>query len=794
MVTGVLFRKLLRDMRRRSGALIAIAAVIAVGVSSFVSMAGAYLDLHISRTAYYADYRLADFTVDLKRAPASTLEYIRGLPNVKEARGRVSINVLLDLPNTPEPVAGLAISMPRKRRPVLNDVLVKSGTWFSASGEGEVIVDDAFARANRIIPGSRIKMLLVDRQHELLVVGTAMSPEFVFLLPPAGGLAPDPKMFGVFYLAEDFLRKAGDLDGAYNQVLGKAHDDSRNALDETLDLLERKLDAYGVINAARGDEQPSVRFLAEELKGLKASASIMPPMFLGVAALVLNVLLTRMVAQQRTIIGVLKALGYTSRRILAHYLAYGAVVGIAGALFGAAFGIWMQAGMDILYRRYFALPAIEPHFYAVLFFPALAVSVFFALAGSVRGVLAAVRLEPADAMRPPPPEIGGRIPFERVALLWRWFSFRTRMMLRAVFRNPLRSTVGAFAAGVSTMLLFAVLHNYGAFRYLIDHEYERLSHEDFVVATREPVDLTGVSEVSSLQSIGYCEPQLQMACDLSNGPYQRRVAVTGLTPEGRLLTPLDSAGNPVTIPAEGLVITRKLADLLGVRAGSSVVLRPLVGLRRRARATVVGVVDTYLGLSAYADIRYLSRLVGEESVANAIAGTIAAKGISRRSLNALKERPAVVNFAERTRTLKLIDEAMGSSLGVFLGIVVLFAGIIAVGSLLNMALVSLSEREREVGSLRVLGYTPGQILHLFAGESMILNLSGIAVGLVGGIGLAKLLSMAFDTEIYRFPLVIRPWQFLLTGMLMIAFFVIAQAFVYKIIIGLKWLDVLKSRE
>jgi putative ABC transport system permease protein len=201
MVNRMLLRKLLRDVLQRKGALLTLCIIVAIGVGCYISMASVYRDLSGSQKRYYQNYRFADFVVDVKRAPAWAVEEVASLPNVRAARGRVSFETLIDLPTREEPISGLAISMPETSSPVLNDILLYSGTWFSKGDHKEVILNDAFARKNGLSPGSRIKVLLLDKQHDLLVVGTAMSPEFVYLIPPGGvEVAPDPAQFGVMYL------------------------------------------------------------------------------------------------------------------------------------------------------------------------------------------------------------------------------------------------------------------------------------------------------------------------------------------------------------------------------------------------------------------------------------------------------------------------------------------------------------------------------------------------------------------------------------------------------------------
>ena len=794
MVNRVLLKKLWRDLIHRKGALSALVLIVMVGIGLFVAMRAVYRDLVGARQRYYRDYRLADFYFDLKRATEWVVDEVAGMPNVRSVRGRVFFGVRVDLPNVDDPISGTAISMPVEPVPVLNDIMMRSGAWFSDEDAREVILNDAFASANGLRPGHRIKVLLLDKEHDMLVVGTAMSPEFVYLMSPDSGMVPDPQRFGVMYAPERFLQEACDLDGAYNQIIGLVHDDTEIAVDNTLLLIQDRFDVYGVTNTTPSRDQPSVRFLSDEIKGLEKSSTIMPSIFCGVAALVLNVLMGRIVVQQRTVIGTLMALGYSSGSILRHYLGFGAIIGLVGGTAGVVFGKLMQGPYLNLYLRFYKLPSTDPGWYPDVLLLGVAVSVLFAVAGTIRGVRTAAKLEPAEAMRPPPPEKGGHVLPEQIPGLWALLPFRWKMITRAIFRNPFRSTVSLVASMISTALVLSAVCMMDCMDYMIAYEFERMSRYDFTVSLRDPQGRNGPPEIGSLPTTAATEPQLLVACDLSNGPYRKRLGVIGLPHGNRLYTPLDENGQPIVVPDTGLVLARKVAEMLEVQPGDRVLLRPLIARRQETVAPVVGIVDTFMGLSAYADISYLSRLLGEEWSANVILGR-SFRGSSRTPfLDKLKERPTVLGIGERTRALTQLDETMRKTMGTMLGIMVLFAGLIAFGSVLNAALVSLSERRREVGTLRVIGYTPLDTTRIFSGESYLLNGVGVLLGLVAGVGLLYLLARAYDTELYRFPIVIYPVRHFQTALIMLVFITFAQLIIYRIIRKMDWLSVMKTKE
>lgn len=789
-----LHRKLIRDLWRRKGSLVALLVIMAIGVGAYVGMASVWCDLDGARRDYYRNQRLAHFVVDLKRLPQWAVAENAKLPNLSELRGRVRQAVLMEISGVERPIPGAAISMPERRRPVLNDIRLRSGGWFSGANEREVILDHAFAEAHGLRPGDRIKTLLLDKQHDMLVVGTAQSPEFVYLIPPDGGFAPDPVRYGVLYASEDFLRNSGDLQGAWNQLVGTLHDTSPTAVANTLTLLAERLDPFGVTLTTSMRDDPSVRYLEDELIGLEVQSRVMPALFLGVAALVLNVLLGRLVAQQRTVIGTLRALGYPASAVTRHYLAYGLAVGLAGGVAGIAMGWWIQVEMVAMYQDFFALPGLAPRLHLEVALVGLAISVLFAVAGTWKGVRGAARLAPADAMRPPPPERGGRVLPERIPALWRRVPFGGRMVLRSIFRNPFRSLVSVVAAAVSTALVFTALSMVDALDYLMRYEFQRVAHQDFTVALREPDAAWAEAEVVRLPNVARTEPQLAVVSDLSRGAYRKRVGVIGLPPGNRLYTPLGSNGEPLVMPDAGLVLTRKLAEILHVKPGDILRLRPLIGRRVEVAAVVAGIVDSFFGLTAYADIRYFSRLLGEAGAVNTVLGALQPGATPEALLDELKRRPTVVGIGERLRAFTLMEESFGETMGVMIGVMVLFSGTIAFGSVLNAALVSLSERRREVATLRTLGYRAGQVTGLFAGESLLLNGAGLLAGLVAGTGLAHLLSIAYSTELYRFPVVILPGTLLLSAVLVALFVIAAQLILLRLVRRLNWLAVLNVKE
>ncbi|MBN1911587.1 MAG: ABC transporter permease, partial [Pirellulales bacterium] len=474
---SVLGRKLGRDLRTSLGLLLAIVSIVAVGVACFVSMGSCYLNLQDAKTRYYTQCRMADFSIELKKAPLAELQAVAELPGVAEIRPRIQFFATVDLPGTRQPLNGQVLSLPDRREPCIDDILLRRGSYFTDRRENEVIVNEAFATKHKLYPGQWIHLVLNNRRQELLIVGTAISSEFVYLLGP-GAIVPDPEHFGVFYLKQSYAEEVFDFDGAANQVLGLLSPQMRDEPDGVLREAEQLLEPYGVFSTTPLRDQPSNLFISNEINGLASFAVVMPMIFLGVAATVLNVLLSRLAEQQRTIVGTLKALGYTNRQIFFHFLQFGLTMGLAGGLIGSLMGYAMAGGMIIMYRGFFEFPDLVNRAHWDLQFAGLAISLVCAALGSLRGARAVLRLKPAEAMRPKPPKTGGAILIERITWLWKRLSSAWRGVLRSTFRNRMRTAVAIFATSMGAAILSCGFMLAQGGPFLLDFQFREILRSD----------------------------------------------------------------------------------------------------------------------------------------------------------------------------------------------------------------------------------------------------------------------------------------------------------------------------
>src|SRR5512139_2047051 len=310
-------RKLLRDLWGMKGQALAIAMVIVSGVATFVISLSALDSLRETRAVFYREYRFAGLFASLKRAPESLADAVRAVPGVDVVETRVVATANLDVAGFPEPVRGMLVSVPDGAEPALNALYLKQGRSVAAGRDDEVVASDAFALAHRLNPGDRIGVVINGRRKSLQVVGVGLSPEYVYQVAP-GSIFPDYKRYGVFWMGRKALAAAYGMEGAFNDLAATLSPGVPPQ--DVLDRLDSLLSPYGGLGAYTRDDQVSHRYLTEEFRQLGTLASIFPVIFLGVAAFLLNVVVSRLVSLQRDQVGVLKAFGYSNSRVGWHYV------------------------------------------------------------------------------------------------------------------------------------------------------------------------------------------------------------------------------------------------------------------------------------------------------------------------------------------------------------------------------------------------------------------------------------------------------------------------------------------
>lgn len=785
--------KLLRDFRRSWSLVIAILLVMSLGIGSYVGMGRIRTILTRSQSAYYRAYHFADFWVDLKKAPLAAVERLAAWPGVGRIECRVVEDVMLDVPGVEEAITGRLISTPEKGwDSALNGLCLLEGSGFSPDRDEEVILAAPFARAHGLKPGDRVNVILNRKQETFLVVGTAISPEYVYMVRGEGDILPDAAHFGVLFVKESFAREAFDFKDSCNQVCGSLAPDFEGPIQPLLDRLSRELDDFGVVSAIPRERQPSHQFLSSEIQSVSVTSFVFPALFLGFSSLILSVLMGRLVERQRTVIGTLKALGYSDRRLALHFAAFAVLVGLTSAAIGLVVGQALVSTLLMFYRIYFQFPefvqAPVPGLYAMAFI----LAVVFSLIGARRGAWTVLRLAPAEAMRPRPPIKGGAVFLERrFPAFWRRLSFRTHMALRSLLRNRTRTIIALSANTMGFALLLIEFMMIDAIGHILDFQFSQVSLSDTELSLKTEAGPEVIDEMMRWEGVSLAEPILGVAADLRNGPRVHRMAIIGLSAGHALMVPRDARERPIQLPPTGLVMSVSLADKLGVGPGDWIDVTPVNRPHRTYPLRLRGIAESYFGLTCYADLEYLSRVLDESWAANGVQLAVEEGArVDRRT----KEVPNIAAMTVRNNMRIIIDKLLLENLSVSVTILLIFAGGLSLGAMVNGSLVELSERQTDVATLRVMGYTAWQTAGIFFLQNAVAFIIGLALAFPLGYFLVTQLVKAYDAELLRMPVVLTQQTLFLTPTVALAFFLVGQAIIYHQVKRLNWREALMVKE
>jgi len=745
-------RKLLRDLARMWSQAVTIALVVASGIGGFVASLSAVESLAAARDRFYTQGRFAELFAVIKRAPDSLQQRLLAVPGVADVQGTVERAVRIEIEGRSDPILGQLIGIDRKRPRRMNQVVVSSGRALDSDdaprGDSsiEALVSEGFARANHLGPGSRLSALMNGKQRTLVMVGTALSPEYVF-----AGLwgMPDVRGFGVLWVDQEALEAAYDMKDAFDHLsIRLAPWATERAVAEQVRPL---LVPYGGREAYGRADQTSNAMLDNEIKEQRVLGTVLPVIFLAVAAFLLNVVVARLVATQREQIATLKAVGYDNRRIAVHYLKLVLLIVAGGLVLGIALGDWLGGLLTRLYAEFFHFPSFEHGLPAWLVVTSILVTVGTAIVGTLNAIVASVRLPPAEAMRPPAPDRYRRTVLERLGITA--MPAALRMIVRNLERRPLRS--GLAVLGIATAVAIVVLGNFvrDAIDIIVDTQFNLVLRGDVTMWTVEATDNAARHEVARLPGVRAVESVRFVPVTFVHGHRRERSMIRGYEGRARLYRVIDGERQEVLLEGRGLVINDRLATKLGVGAGDVVQVEVIEGRGQTLELPVAAVVPEMMGLNAYMDRRQLNRLLGDGDVST---GFIVATWRHRETdvLDASKQLPRIAGAWSKATMLRNMEEISARNVRIMATIMTAFATVIAVGVVYNNARIALAERAWELASLRVLGFTRGEVSTLLLGELAISIALALPLGMVLGFGLTHLVVGLLRSDQFNFPVVV----------------------------------------
>jgi putative ABC transport system permease protein len=782
-------RKVLRDLRLLWSQAVTIALVVASGIGGFIATLSAVDSLDAARASFYASAHFADVFALVKRAPDAVAQRIGEVPGVIDVQTTVEAFARVSVPGTVDPVMGNLIGLDRRHPLRLDQVRLRSGRWpepGTRGGELEAVVTVSFAEAHHLKPGASVSALVNGKRRTLRITGTALSPEYIF-----GGIMgmPDMRAFGVFWVDHDELAAAMDMQGAFNRVALKLA--PRTSEPAVLDAVTRRLATFGGAPAHGRDEQQSDAMLHNEVREQRVMGTVLPAIFLAVAGFLLHVVTARLVATQREQVAALKALGYRNGAISLHYLKLVAPMVLGGYALGLLLGRWMGRMLTGLYAEMFRFPSFEHRITPSLALIGLAIVTITAIAGTLTAIASTVRLSPAEAMRPPAPGHYRRSLLERVPYLP--LTPALRMIVRNVERRPLRAalTVGGIAASVAIVIMGNFFRD--AIDAIVDTQFNLGMRGDLIVWMNDPVDAGVSRELARLPGVLQVETGRRLAVRFSHGHRSEKGLVDGHPPVALLQRVVDVHQHAVEAPPDGLVMTDRLAEKLQLRPGDLVTVEIREGRREVLQIPLRATVSDMMGLNAFIGRDGLNRLLGDGDLANYFSLRVGRADLPR-VLEATQALPKVAGAFSKATMLRNMQEISARNVRIMSTILTVFAAVIAVGVVYNNARIALAERTWELASLRVLGFTRGEVSLLLLGELAIGIALALPLGMLMGWSLTHAIVGLLRTDQFLFPVVIQPRTYAWAALCVVAAGVASALVVRRRIDRLDMVAALKTRE
>jgi len=786
---NALDRKLWRDLGQMKSQALAIALVVMCGVGTYVMFLTTLGALRATQASYYRDYRFADVFATLKRAPESLRQRVQAIDEVDQVETRVMALVRLDMPAFAEPVTALMVSVSDSGLHGLNALHLREGRLPAPGRPDEVVVSTPFAQAHGLQLGDRFDAVLNGRRQALTLVGSALSPEFIQQLRP-GSVFPDNKRFGVMWMGRRALGQAYDMQGAFNDLALSL----RPAADSqyVIDRIDELLKPYGGQGAYLRKDQRSHRFLSQELEQLGTLANLFPVMFMGIAAFLLNVVIGRLVAMQREQVATLKAFGYSNLAVLWHYLRMVAVIVGLGVVSGTALGVWLGKVLSGIYIKFYHFPYLKFSLQPDTVLEATVASLLAAGAGTVFAVWRAASLRPAQAMRPEPPARYRESWVEKLGLK-RWLSQPTRMIIRNIQRRALKSLLTVLGIALACGIILTGLFQRDTVSYMLNIQFGMAQREDLSVTFTDPTAYRARFDLLGLPGVQHVEVFRAVPVRLRHGHRSYRTGIRGVEPGGDIGRLLDADLRPVALPSEGILLTDYLAKLLDVRVGDRVVVEVLEGNRPVREATVAGLVREYLGVSGYMDLAALNQFMHEGPTLSGAYLSVDSAQLQSLYVR-LKGMPRVAGVAERVQEIRNFNRVMQETMLFFTYVATVFAVIIAFGVIYNSARIALTERGRELASLRVLGFTRAEIAYILLGELGILTLIAIPLGLWLGEWMCYYIARTMQNDLFRVPVVLVPQTYAFAAAVVLVSAVLSGLAVRRRLDQLDLVAVLKAAE
>ncbi len=776
--------RLLRMIKQSKGQFVSVTVIVAVALCIYVMFSVTTINIDNAVKHYYRVTNINDLIIELIRIPQGALEALKTVDGVAEVQGRISIDVPLQVSNEDEKVNIRMISLPDGGG-IINKLYAVDGSTDHPDDNKDVILLEQFAKARSITTDDIITPRINGRLHELKVAGVASSSEFIYLMENEQSLLPAPEKFGVAYARESFLQSTFGYRGSYNQVMVTVDDYAD--IDDVIDLIEKRFDKYGIKKITKLEDQLSNDVLVQKIDGIEMMSSILPMMFLLVAAIIISIMLSRIVNNDRMAIGVLKALGYGNISVLSHYTKYALAIGLTGSIIGIAGGLLLANPMSQVFVSFFNIPLAGIEIQYGYIINGILLTSIFCIGSGLFGARGVIHIMPADSMRPEAPKAGKRMMIERVVFIWKHVPFSWKMVIRNIMRNKKRFAflvLGlAMAYGINTVPLYMSQ----AMVSMFEMQYGEYQKMDYTIDFSVPQNKRAITDLSHLIDAEYIEPRLDFPFELVNGWRKKSVSLIGVPRDTRFYIFKDKEDDLISLPEKGIFITEAIAKELRVKKGDMITVKSFIPGKEDITLQVTDIFKQYLGANAYMDIEAMERLLLDKNMITGVS--VASNDDLKEKLKDVKNISSVRSVGDMMQAFVEYLDTMNLAIMAYL----LFGGILGFALIYNATIIGISERINEFASLRIMGFDKKDIYSMITKENSVMAGIAIIVGIPLGAAMINGMVESFSSDMITFPVILAPEIFIKAAAASVVFVAIAQLATLKKVYNINFIDALKSR-
>lgn len=778
-------RRLLRLMKKSKGQFISISVVIILALTIYVSFSMVADNLNESIDYYYELTKFGNVFVEVIKIPKGAIEQLYTIEGIAKAQGRISEDVPLRVEDPNEKVRVRVVSLPEEPDSI-NSLYTIAGREIGESPKTTAILQQFFDGRNMVL-GDIITPYIGGKEYPLEVIGVVGSPEYIYLMENEQSLLPAPEKFGVIYVTEDFAQSSLGYQGSYNEVMITIEDEYLDQIDSIVEEIEEQLDQYGIRRTIKREDHLSHTMMMQEVEQLEMMATAMTLFFLIVAAVIINIMLSRIVKSDRMAIGVMKALGYSNFQIMGHYTKFSLAIGLVGSVIGIALSIPLSIAFTNLYILFMNIPLLQMNVYYIYILYGIILTAIFCIISGLMGARSVLNILPADAMRPEAPRVGGRIWLERIKFIWNKITFSWKMVIRNILRNKRRAAFLVLGIGLTYSITMMPIFMTSVFGNMFQLQYGEFQTMEYSIDFSRPMGRNAINELKQIIEVDEIERKTEFPFELSKGVKKETTSVIGLEPTTELYHLKSKAGEPLVIPQNGIILAEGLAKALGAQVGDEILMKNFMPGQGDQLIEVKGITEQFLGSNAYMEIEALNKILGEKEI---ITGVLV--NSKDQVLSKLKDVPNIglVQSVEDMKNsfLEFMDMIIYS-----VGTLMMFGGILGFAIVYNTTIISIGERTMEFSSLRVMGFEKKEIYKMISRENSLLTILGIVLGIPLAYSMCAGIASSMSTELYSIPLIIKPATYLIAAVATIIFVAIAQLATIKKIYHLNFLDALKNR-